>query len=94
MENEETKVDEKLKSAFNEGYLLGLNKSDLAAVLKKHYSKVEYDSISEIVMLYSGLDKGIEAKERIRGIKDNLDGLSEIRKSAEQEWDLSQDREY
>ncbi|HCS21289.1 MAG TPA: hypothetical protein DIW47_12140 [Bacteroidetes bacterium] len=91
MENEETKVDKELKSAFNDGFLIGLHKSDLANMLQKNYSKDAKEDPKNSDMLFEGMDEGIKTKERNLRIEQNLDSISEIRKSSKRNQDLSRD---
>lgn len=89
MENEETKVDEKLKSAFNDGYILGLNKSDLAGSLEKSYSKGKNKEANNIDLLFEGLKEGILTKERINRVERNLESIRSVRDSKDIDFDIS-----
>lgn len=93
MENEEAKVNEALKTTFNDGYIIGKYRPELGKSLKEGIVK-NNGGLRELG--FQLFEKGLEVggldyqKNRDR-IDQNIDSLREIRESRNTNQDHSRD---
>lgn len=83
MENEETKVDEQLKSAYNNGYLIGKHRATIAQSLKQALNPSEgIETTSKTSMLAEGLEEARKENLRLVDQQQTLKELGDLRDSA------------
>ncbi len=94
MENEETHIDEHLKEAFNNGYLIGKHRQELAKSLQESYIKnPAKENVGILSMLIEGIGEGTKVIEHISEVKKGFEEIRNTRKDNEEEKELSPDIE-
>lgn len=94
MEKEETHIDEKLKEAFNDGYLIGKHRQELAKSLQESYTKnPTKETVGILSMLIEGIGEGTKVIEHRSEVQKGFEEIRKTRKGSEEEKDLSIDIE-
>lgn len=89
MENEETTVDENLKAAFNNGYLIGKYKGDIGQILQENLSKMAEGT--EILKAFrAGMEQG-QKDIALEKHEIELKDIRRIRQKNEQKKELGRD---
>lgn len=90
MENEETHIDEKLKEAFNDGYLIGKHRQELAKSLSESYTKnPAKEDVGILSMLIDGIGEGTKVIEHRSEVQKGFDEIRNTRKDNEEEKELT-----
>lgn len=94
MENEETHIDEHLKEAFNNGYLIGKHRQELAKSLQESYTKnPAKENVGILSMLIDGIGEGTKAIKHKSEVEKGFEEIRNTRKDNEEEKELSPDIE-
>lgn len=89
MENEELTVDENLKAAFNNGYLIGKYKGDIGQILQENLSKAA-DNTEILKAFQAGIEQG-QKDIALEKQEIELRDIRRIREKKEQEKELGRD---
>ena len=94
MEKEETHIDEHLKEAFNNGYLIGKHRQELAKSLQESYTKNSpNEDVGILSMLIDGIGEGTKAIEHRSEVEKGFEEIKNTRKDNEEEKELPLDIE-